>query len=192
MASKLDICNRALAKLGQNPITSMAGTDKVSVACNNAFEPVKDSILRSHPWNVTMTRTKLTGATTTDIPEYDYQYTLPSDLIKIIQIYMPAWKDWAREGNLLLTNEGPDIYLRYQKNLTYVTDTEQTDFDAMLIEVIAAKLSYELAETITQSNTKKAEAKTDYMEIMREAKKNDAQEGSSASFEVDDWVKVRY
>lgn len=192
MASKLDICNRALTKLGQTRITSMADTDKVSSACNNAFEPVKRALFRAHPWNFTITRSKITGVATTDIPEYDYQFTIPSDCLKILQIYDLTFKEWAVEGSVILANDGPDIYLRYQKDLTYVTDSEATVFDDLFVEAMASKLAYELCELLTQSNSKKAEAAQDFRLAMAEAKRNDAQEGSAATFETSDWVTVRY
>jgi len=74
-----DICNLALLRIGHELITedkdppSLTAPEKAAAACNLLYEPARDLLLRSHPWNFAMRRTLLapaekaiTGATQAD------------------------------------------------------------------------------------------------------------------------------
>ena len=56
MASEVDICNRALSKLGAARITSLTEDSVNARACNAMYESVRDAELRAHPWNFAMKR----------------------------------------------------------------------------------------------------------------------------------------
>ena len=48
-------------------------------------------------------------------------------------------------------------------------DIPPADFDPLFVDVLAARLAVDTAEAITQSNSKKAEAKDAYKEAVRDA-----------------------
>lgn len=56
MASALDICNLALLRIGQEPITgaddppNLTGDDPAVVACNALYETYRDMLLEKAPW----------------------------------------------------------------------------------------------------------------------------------------------
>lgn len=56
MASPLDICNMALAIIGEAPIDesvdppNLVGVDNKTVLCNLLWEPKRDALLEMHPW----------------------------------------------------------------------------------------------------------------------------------------------
>ncbi len=55
----LDICNRALSRLGLVRISAMAEDTKNGRACNAGWPFVRDEVLRLHPWNSVTQRTEL-------------------------------------------------------------------------------------------------------------------------------------
>ena len=57
--SALECANAALVKIGQDKITDLAGTDHVSVACNDRIDICKRYLLRLHPWNFAVKRSNL-------------------------------------------------------------------------------------------------------------------------------------
>lgn len=59
--SQLDICNRAIQKIGGLKLTDLNGTDVYTVAVNRAFTDVVESELRTHNWNFAIRRTSLTA-----------------------------------------------------------------------------------------------------------------------------------
>ena len=185
MASIVDICNRALSKLGQIRITSLTDNNKAAKACNHAYEYVRDAVLRDHVWNCTMTRAQLAPLSTTPSFGFDYQYQQPGDCIKVVEV--DTSYPWTVEGRAILTDQGPTLDIRYQKR-----EEDPNQYDPLLLEALAAKLAYELAEELTQSNSKKDEAMRDYMTLLNQAKLRDAQEQSPAELHEDDWINARY
>jgi hypothetical protein len=60
LRTAVDVCNRALQELGTEPITSLAGTDQRSIACNRIFNRVRDELLIDHPWGFSIVRRYVT------------------------------------------------------------------------------------------------------------------------------------
>ena len=185
MGGIVDICNRALTKIGEDRIIAITDNSKQAKACNHAYEFVRDSVLRMHPWNCTVTRVQLAPLVTTPAFTYTYEYQIPSDCLKVLEV--DTTYPWVVEGRKILTDEGTVLKVRYQKR-----ETDPNQYDALLFEAIASKLAYELAEPLTQSNSKKDAALKDLTLVMESARFHDAQEGSPSTFKEDDWVNVRY
>jgi len=72
MTTEVSICNIALSRIGQPAMTGttialLAGTDEAQRQCTIQYEPSRDALLRSHPWNFAVKRTRLiTQAETAD------------------------------------------------------------------------------------------------------------------------------
>lgn len=60
MASSLDICNIALQKIGDAPITALSGTDAKSVRVNRVYEMCRDIVLQEDAWAFAIARKQLT------------------------------------------------------------------------------------------------------------------------------------
>ena len=54
MASVVEICNGALNQLGATTILSLTEDSKNARLCNQRFTQVRDSVFRSHPWNLSL------------------------------------------------------------------------------------------------------------------------------------------
>lgn len=57
--SSLECANIALTKMGAPQITALSDTDERAKAANLCLDPLKKSLLRSHPWNFALKRTTL-------------------------------------------------------------------------------------------------------------------------------------
>ena len=84
MASVVDICNRALQKLGAESITSLTQNTENARACNSCFEFLRDAELRAHPWNFAIKRAQLAADLTPPEFGYDLRYQLPSDYLRLL------------------------------------------------------------------------------------------------------------
>jgi|AP82_1055514.scaffolds.fasta_scaffold20863_2 hypothetical protein len=184
MPSVVDICNRALQKLGASPITALTEDSRNARACNASYEIIRDAELRKHPWSCATSRVQLAPDTATPAFGVDYQYSLPSDFLRIL----PGNKitDWQIEGRKLLTDDGITLDLRYVKRVT-----DPNEFDALFINLLATRLAFELCEIITQSNTKKDFLMKDYEFSILEAKRSNAIERVSAESPEDSWITAR-
>lgn len=189
MASEVDICNRALQKLGAKRITALTDDSVNARSCNAAYEIVRDAELRAHPWNFAIARASLAADSTAPSWGRAKSYELPADYLRLLPPYPEDNSnalDWQVEGRKVYTDDTAPLYIRYIKR---VSDTSL--FDALFVEALSTKLASELCEEITQSNAKKEGLKDDYRETIARAKKTNAIEGVSQEPPDDTWLTVR-
>lgn len=187
MASKVDIANRALQKLGAERIVSLSQDTENARACNLLFDSVRDSELRAHPWNFAIKRAQLAADATAPAFGYQAAYTLPTDCLRVLPTDENLnTHDWQIEGRKILTNDSAPLNVRY---ICRVDDPNQ--YDAMFIEALACAMAQELCEQLTQSNTKAQMIRQDYTTAIRMAKKLNAFENISAEMPTDTWITVR-
>jgi hypothetical protein len=184
--SAIDICNRALLKVGAASITALTDNSPEARACNLAYDATRRAALRRHPWNFAITRTTLAPDATEPDHDYDYQFTLPSDCLRVLR---PAESglDWKIEGRKILTNDGDTLYLRYVKDVT-----DPTQFDSAFYDYLSVALAVEIVEKLTQSNTKKQALNEEHRAMVREARRTDAIEGGPDEAAESDWLTARY
>lgn len=190
MASKVEICNRALQKLGAKRITDLDEDSKNARACNVAYEPVKLAELRAHTWNCAIKSFAL--AEDSPAPtgrDYAHSYSVPADWVRQLPPD-PSQNvddlDWSIEGQKIFTNDSAPLYGRYIYDIT-----DPNKMDALLRETIASRLAMELAEELTQSNAKKESARKDYKDNIAEARRANAIEKPAPKVADDSWVTVR-
>lgn len=198
MASSVEICNRALTKLGARRILSITDDVKEARELNSMFDSVRDAELRRNPWNFAMTRTALPALVTTPAWGFAYEYQLPADCVRVVQVhdvyYIANLTDYRTrmdvpfqiEGRKILTDLDAPLKVRY---IARIEDTQQ--WDPLFVECFAARLAYECCEAITQSNTKKEQAWADYLTAVRQAKTIDAIENPPEPLPDDSWLLSR-
>lgn len=176
MASVIQVANRALTKLGSARITSLSDDVKAARSISSCFDDLRDDELRAHRWQFSMRRTTL--AALADAPEfgYQYQYAVPSDFLRIDMVddRFPAavmdnyideeYLEWTLEGNVILTDIGSPLKLRY---IAQVTDPSA--WDSNFREALASRIAMEICEDLTQSDTKKTAAANDYKRAITQA-----------------------
>lgn len=190
MASEVDICNRALQKLGADRITSLTQNSVNARACNLAYEHVRDAELRKHPWNFAITRTTLAEDATAPSFGYAAQFTLPVDCLRLLPPDPLSsnfnYLDWKIEGRKILTDEETSLEIRYIKR-----EEDTGMFDALFTEALSCAIAVELCEELTQSNTKAQIVRDDYIKAIREARKMNAFENHSEEPQTDKWITCR-
>tara|TARA_B100000029_G_scaffold402955_1_gene402600 strand:- start:1929 stop:2510 length:582 start_codon:yes stop_codon:yes gene_type:complete len=170
MASVVQICNSALNQLGASSITALTEDSKNARICNERYETVRDAVYRSHPWNCLVKRVQLAQDSDTPAWGFSYQYTLPSDCLRVLQI-KDYNSDYKIEGRKLLIEES-EVYLIY---LAMESDVNQ--LDVLLRETISACLAQDIAYAIT-SNLQVAKLMAEkYQAKLSEARHTDASEG---------------
>jgi len=188
-ASATAICKRAAQILGagQENITDIASpTSFEETEFSVAYAAVRDAELRKHRWNFAKSYSTLTAAEVTTAWPYTHKYPLPSGCLAVIRLKDVTQFDIAA-GFIYCDVEATDLHLEY---IAQITDT--TKFDALFDEALAAALAYELCETFTQSNTKKAEAQQKYEDAVRWARRTNAIESGPKLRAVPaSWIEVR-
>jgi hypothetical protein len=96
--------------------------------------------------------------------ERPYKYSLPVDCLRPVR---EKRTEWAQRRRYVYSAEDG-------LKITYVANVDETEFDPLFVEVLACRVAMESVEYVTQSNTKKADAKALYDEAVTEAAKNNA------------------
>ncbi|MBF0188921.1 MAG: hypothetical protein HQL50_13445 [Magnetococcales bacterium] len=185
MASTVQICNLALSKIGEESITALSDNSQTARHCALLYEPMRDAVLQAHAWNFATSRVELGRSTDTPAFGYAYNYALPADCVRVIQMEDPD-TNYKVEGRNLLTDasEAKIIYIKS------VTDPNQ--FTPLFIEALSARLAMELAIPITDSNTLTRSLVQLYEAKIQEARQADATEGTPNEIIDSTWISARY
>ena len=184
-STSTEICNSALIKVGAERISSLTENNKRAILCNEQYNKIRKKLLSSHPWNFSTKRVQLTRDAAVPEFEFDFQYSIPSDCLRIFRVKNDGNFMYRIEAGKLLTNES-EVYIEYAKD-----ETDVSLFAEYFTEYLAHALAYDLCYAIVQSNAYKQSLKEDVLESRREAKNSDAQEGSPREFDISTWTNAR-
>lgn len=197
MPSTVDICNEAMDLLGAGIMTSLTENSKEARICNRRFSTVRDTVLRSHIWNIAVTRASIAADATAPAFGFTKQFTLPTDpyCLRVLSFWdtnvnndVAAYDSQAMfkiEGRKILSNQATC-------KITYigrVTDTEL--YDSLLSSTIATALAAETAYAITGSSNVARLMEERFQNKMREARSVDAMEGMPDQIIADEFINVR-
>ena len=184
MSSEVQICNRALIKIGAKTILSLSDETKNARLCNTIYADERDTLLRSHPWNFAIRRASL--ALVAEVtPNWDYTYQLPTDCLRVIypdvQVHL-----YRIENKRLLTN----VLLDYVLYITKVTDV--TKFDPSFTSTLACKLAMVLAKAISDNEPLLEQMAEGYARAIVDARSVGAMEQGPLWIDSEEWLTSRY
>jgi len=189
MASKVEICNMALLKLNASIITSLTENSKAARNCNLVYEPTKLAELRKHFWSFSIKRDQLAADSTAPLFTKTNSFTLPSDFVKLVSPDpedLTNNLDWIIEGKAIYTDDSAPLNIRYVYNVTDVNE-----MDSLFRDTLSFKIAINLADALTQSNSKKRNLFVEYKDSIAAARKANAIEKISQKTPEDEWVTVR-
>lgn len=173
MSNSVAICSNALLMVGAKSIDSFADGTVDSERCANLYPPVKKAVLRSHPWNCAIKRVVLSPEA--EVPAFDwaYQFQLPSDWLKNLQIGLKdAPEDYAPEGRKILMDTNA---LR----LVYIADTDEGEFDSMLTRAMQLSMAAVLAYPVSASTSLRDSFLVELRDYMKQVRAVDGQDSQS-------------
>ena len=174
MASEVQICNLALLKFGNITINNLNEATAQAQACKELYPLMRDEMMSLHEWNFALARADISSQLlTAPAFQYDYAYQLPTDCLRVIELYGTAEK-WAREGNQFLTNQEEEIFIRYIKKITTTGD-----FSQVFVNVLAVRLAAELVAKIKEDKNMRLELLAELeRSVLPEAMRINAIEGN--------------
>lgn len=159
MTTSLDIVNRALVRLGQDPADSIEDPiSKNEKTMALFYDSVREALLAYHPWDFAEGRYSCSRVGT---PAFDYtdSYKLPINFLELVEIkdaetgesfaYSSEYGevDWSREDNNILLNAGgaDTVNIVYTKNIT-----DASKFSKLFVKALEVQLAAETAYNITK------------------------------------------
>jgi hypothetical protein len=197
-ASNVAIANLALTKLGDLRILNLTDNTKPAREVNAVFDMTRDYLQRRFSWRFCIKRANLAADTSTPLWDWSYQYQIPTDCMRILQVgqWYPSpdlsdlistgGQEYVLEGKYILSNQAGPLKLRY---LSRVTDPVQ--FDAAFDMAFSAYLAYILAEPLTASAEQKQMAYNDYRNSIKDAVIANAIENPPESLADQTWILAR-
>ena len=186
----INVCNQALMKIGATRITSFDDATVNARDCEASYAVSRDQVLEAFPWTFAKRRAVLAQASDAPAFGYSYQYSLPSDCLKVLSIVevpsITKEPDWVVEGALLLTNE-EEVYLHY----TRVVE-DATHYSPSFIRALSLYLAAHLAMSIAKNAKLANELEDKYVRyIEREAMVINARQNNEAPYQSNAYVDSR-
>lgn len=184
MTSIVAVCNRALAKIGDELIIMSLDDDtKTARYCKALFADTRDFVLRSYPWRFALKRYVLAPLKDKPLFGYDYQFAVPSDCLRV-------WKTQEQEryqveGRCILADRNIFNFI----GISRIEDP--TLFDPMFVEALALRLGAELAVPLTASVSLKENLTKEFQDFVQQAKTASAMEGVQDVYIPQGWVEAR-
>lgn len=187
MSTSIDICNTALTRLGAKSIASLSDGSRESDLCSARYPLARKAVLRKHPWSGATARAQLNPSTTTPSFEYEYQFELPADCLRVLQVssqpdHPYTDVDYKIEGRNLLYNYAA-VYLGYVK------DTEDAFvYNELLSDAVAYYLARDIARSINGDEGDLQLLAREYREKLAEARAVDSKENYPKQLIAVDWI----
>ena len=143
--------------------------------------------MSSGEWSTLLAQQQLARLTVNPIHGFDFQYQLPTDLLKLVAIDNNDSHDtiYMREGDRLLVNFDP-------VSITYIKREPNTQlWGPHLTTAVSLKLASELALPLTNSAAIVEMLEKKYLNWMRKALAADSQQSSVRVVSADDLLRVR-
>ena len=171
MASRTDIANAALVKLGQDVfLSALTDRTKAGILLNRLFDPMLEVVLASHAWPFALTSVALAEQTQDPLPGWAYRYAYPSDCVNALALtdeggirgttsyiadqWCPENAHTFRDGRLAFdvvhgtqdTSISADLEDAYLIYVSRVTDASR--YPILFQEALACRLALEAAPVL--------------------------------------------
>lgn len=172
MASRTEICNLALARIGQRNITNFDTEQSAEATyCKQFYDVDRRAVLRIHPWNFSVKVESLAESTEDAIYGYTYRYQLPDGCLRPLELTNLASVSTAStainsrgEVYQLSTSRSDVPQVAYKivgrelltnmedAELAYVFNEEKPNmFSETFINVLSYRLAADLAAVMTKN-----------------------------------------
>ena len=183
--TQVGICNSALIKVGGSVIQSLTQDTKSAQILNAVYEQIRDEVHRAHKWKFAMKRAILSPLATAPDFEYDFQYTVPLDCLRVVSVDDDQY-DWTREGEYILTNTDTALEVKY-----IYRNEDESSWDSSFAEAFAWRLAGEIAYALTQSTERTTTCMAGYDKALAYARSFSSTEGTVSGFVADTWTDSR-
>lgn len=147
------IADIALAHLGQESLSVYTEDTRNGRAIRKYYDLARQVVLESSKWPFAVKRVVLSPVVGSPAFEWTYTFGLPSDLIKINEVWDTSNSsiEYEREGPNLLCNSDT-IRLKYTYNNETIADYTAKFVDAMALK-LAAAACYEITGSRTEAQS---------------------------------------
>lgn len=185
--SDVQLCNRALIKLGAAPITGFDdGTPQGEIA-GTLYPSIRDALLSAHGWSFATAQAGLSELETPPLADFGAAFALPADCLRVLSAGIGA-----RGRGVRFRVAGKALHADAEAiTLSYIFRPLEADFPPFFDAALIARLAAELCLPITE-NTSRAELHGRLAEeAFRAAKLIDSQQDTPPALEGFTLIEAR-
>lgn len=196
MATKVDIINLALARIGNDGITSPDEASQGARVARRVYDMIRDVVLEAFPWNFAVRRGETLAAVSNESTDnWAYAYAYPSTALRVLKIYPPsspsAMMIWTNQIWSSILTRDPDEWEVAQSSTgsrIIFCSVEQAKVDYIMqvanpalyspsfVDAFAYRLAAEMALSLAADEQKRANNLNIYRQMLVEAWTNQANE----------------
>lgn len=201
MASEVDICNLALARLGDNATVASIDPPEGSAQaehCARFYAIARDSLLEMHAWKFAIRRVQLAKLAAPS-RGWSFAYAVPNGAIKLLGVLpatasnddetQPYEVESGADGATIILANQEDASLRF---VARVTDT--TTFSPLFVDALAWLLASYLAGPVLKGDAGAAMSKAclqSFLLAFSNAKVSDANQRKARPEHAPAWIAGR-
>lgn len=196
VSNEVEICNLALLRINQTPITALNENSMQAKACDKSYVQSRQSLLSQYSWTFAIETAipslvndrkireneneQQYNARVLELFQYGYKFQFPNECLRIISIYNsfgselsannPIKSPWNIQKKHIFTDY-PSIYVKYIKDTVDVTS-----FSPQFIDCFILDLAIRLTKYFNDSTTYLQQLKADYDAQFALAKISDCQQ----------------
>lgn len=187
MPSQVDLCNKALRRLGEDPIVALDANTVWGRRLIPALPEVVRTVLSLDVWRSVTKRAELAAESAKPIG-YTSAYPLPDDCLRLAALKQGQYEDWTIEGNKILTQKPQDQSLE----IMYVAyEDDPNVYTATLYDAIAFGLAHEMSGYSTATNVAKDEIYQMFLMAVSAAQEVNNKEHPVQYLSSTSWVDAR-
>lgn len=164
---------------------SLSEDSKEARCCSSEYDKARKSVLRMYKWGWASNRKTLSPDPVTPDFEFEYRFTLPSDYIKVIELF-DYDGEYRIEGNYLLCNTDT-VHLKYVSDSVDISRA-----DPLFSDALEWYLAWNISRYLTESETVRQEAWSGFRNIFSQAKFHQSTEHSQEVNADYDLVDARH
>lgn len=186
MTDQVTIINRALIRVAKDRINSIDENTQEAIIANEIWDSCREEVLEEGPWSFAVGRANLALTGNTPTFEYTYEFQLPSDCLRVLELpEVEGDLEYEVEGNKLLTNVST-LKIKYIKNIT-----NTGLFSPSFVKAMYLKLASELATAFRRNETLANKLMQEYENAVDIGLAKDAKQNMKERIIADDLLEER-
>lgn len=180
MISNLDICNMALAQLGQAPISALEQNEERARRCRLFYDPVRQEVLRTHNWAFATAEADLALLDAEESKMDGYMYAYPQDCLFLRKVFTAgniahpvSFKELYRKDQQarVIICQAPQARAEYTRDVR-----DSSVFDPAFVKAFSLALAADLALTLSADPTLSQRILQKYTLALEEARRSNMTE----------------
>ncbi|MBY0335677.1 MAG: hypothetical protein K2X11_03645 [Acetobacteraceae bacterium] len=185
--SVLDLCSRALLRLGAQPIASLTdGTAEAEVAAG-LYAGARDALLSAHPWSFATGQATLPRLAAQPTADFARAFQLPPGFLRALSAGGPG-QGRGLPYRLLEDRLHADAE---QVTLTYIFRPEESAFPGFFAAALVARLAAEFCVPLTESTARAQMLFGQAEQELRAARRADSQQATVRALDGFPLIQVR-